>query len=66
MTKARDFADIAGAVSACKIASDDVNVSFENITDTGNTGLTLPKGTTLFRRFSVFSLASGKVIAYRG
>ena len=27
---------------------------------------TLPKGTTLFGRFSVFSLASGKVIAYRG
>jgi len=38
MTKARDLADIAGAVSNGKIASDDVNVSFENISDTGTEG----------------------------
>lgn len=46
MTKARDFADIAGAVSGGKIASDDVNVSFENITDTGNAGTKVASGTT--------------------
>ena len=38
MSKARDFADIAGAVSGGKIASTDVNVSFENINDTGTEG----------------------------
>lgn len=46
MTKARDFADIAGAVSGGKIASSDVNVSFENISDTGNTGTKVAVGTT--------------------
>ena len=49
MTKARDFADIAGAVSGGKIASDDVNVSFENITDTGSTGTKVASGTTAQR-----------------
>ena len=46
MSKARDFADIAGAVSAGKIASTDVNVSFENITDTGTEGTKVAVGTT--------------------
>ena len=46
MTKARDFADIAGAVSNGKIASSDVNVSFENITDTGTEGTRIASGTT--------------------
>ena len=46
MTKARDFADIAGAVSGGKIASSDVNVSFENITDTGTEGTKVAAGTT--------------------
>ena len=49
MTKARDFADIAGAVSGGKIASDDVNVSFENITDTGTEGTKVASGTTAQR-----------------
>jgi len=49
MTKARDFADIAGAVSNGKIASDDVNVSFENITDTGTEGTKVASGTTAQR-----------------
>tara|TARA_R100001509_G_scaffold162675_3_gene134901 strand:- start:519 stop:1367 length:849 start_codon:yes stop_codon:yes gene_type:complete len=46
MTKARDFADIAGAVSGGKIASTDVNVSFENINDTGTEGTKIAAGTT--------------------
>ena len=49
MTKARDLADIAGAVSGGKIASDDVNVSFENISDTGTTGTKVALGTTAQR-----------------
>ena len=49
MTKARDFADIAGAVSGGKIASDDVNVSFENISDTGTEGTKVATGTTAQR-----------------
>ena len=49
MTKARDWADIAGAVSGGKIASSDVNVSFENITDTGTTGTKVAVGTTAQR-----------------
>jgi hypothetical protein len=49
MTKARDFADIAGAVSNGKIASDDVNVSFENISDTGTEGTKVATGTTAQR-----------------
>ena len=49
MTKARDFADIAGAVSGGKIASDDVNISFENITDTGTEGTKISVGTTAQR-----------------
>jgi hypothetical protein len=49
MSKARDFADIAGAVSAGKIASTDVNVSFENITDTGTEGTKIATGTTAQR-----------------
>ena len=49
MTKARDFADIAGAVSGGKIASSDVNVSFENISDTGTTGTKVAVGTTAQR-----------------
>ena len=49
MTKARDFADIAGAVSGGKIASADVNVSFENISDTGTTGTKVATGTTAQR-----------------
>ena len=46
MSKARDFADIAGAVSGGKIASTDVNVSFENINDTGTEGTKVATGTT--------------------
>ena len=46
MSKARDFADIAGAVSGGKIASTDVNVSFENINDTGTEGTKVAVGTT--------------------
>ena len=49
MSKARDFADIAGAVSGGKIASTDVNVSFENITDTGTEGTKVATGTTAQR-----------------
>ena len=49
MTKARDFADIAGAVSGGKIASSDVNVSFENISDTGTEGTKVATGTTAQR-----------------
>ncbi len=49
MTKARVFADIAGAVSNGKIASDDVNVSFENISDTGTEGTKVATGTTAQR-----------------
>ena len=49
MTKARDFADIAGAVSNGKIASTDVNVSFENISDTGTEGTKVAVGTTAQR-----------------
>jgi len=49
MTKARDFADIAGAVSGGKIASSDVNVSFENIADTGTEGTKVALGTTAQR-----------------
>lgn len=49
MTKARDFADIAGAVSGGKIASADVNVSFENISDTGTEGTKVATGTTAQR-----------------
>ena len=49
MTKARDFADIAGAVSGGKIASDDVNVSFSNINDTGTEGTKVAVGTTAQR-----------------
>jgi len=49
MTKARDFADIAGAVSNGKIASTDVNVSFENINDTGTEGTKVATGTTAQR-----------------
>tara|TARA_Y100000004_G_scaffold193816_1_gene257055 strand:+ start:574 stop:2070 length:1497 start_codon:yes stop_codon:yes gene_type:complete len=49
MTKARDFADIAGAVSNGKIANSDVNVSFENIVDTGTEGTKVAQGTTAQR-----------------
>jgi len=49
MTKARDFADIAGAVSNGKIANSDVNVSFENIVDTGTEGTKVALGTTAQR-----------------
>ena len=49
MTKARDFADIAGAVSNGKIANSDVNVSFENIVDTGTEGTKVAVGTTAQR-----------------
>lgn len=49
MTKARDIADIAGAVSNGKIASTDVNVSFENINDTGTEGTKVASGTTAQR-----------------
>ena len=49
MTKARVFADIAGAVSNGKIASDDVNVSFENISDTGTEGTKVASGTSAQR-----------------
>ena len=33
---------------------------------TMTTDFTIPKGTTIFGRFEFFSLASGKVIAYKG
>ena len=49
MTKARDIADIAGAVSGGKIAADDVNVSFVNIADTGTEGTKVAVGTTAQR-----------------
>lgn len=49
MTKARDWADIAGAVSGGKIANSDVNVSFENIVDTGTEGTKVAVGTTAQR-----------------
>ena len=52
-------------------ALEDAAVDVSDCTDIADTmddaaDFTLPKGTTLFGRFSVFSLASGKVIAYRG
>ena len=52
-------------------ALEDAAVAVSDCTDIADTmddaaDFTLPKGTTLFGRFSVFSLASGKVIAYRG
>ena len=49
MTKARDIADIAGAVSNGKIAASDVNVSFVNIADTGTEGTKVATGTTAQR-----------------
>ena len=55
------------AITALEDAAVDVSVCTD-IPDTMDDAadFTLPKGTTLFGRFSVFSLASGKVIAYRG
>ncbi len=49
MTKARDLANIAGAIANNKIPSDKLDVSFENISDTGTTGTKLASGTTAQR-----------------
>jgi len=55
------------AITALEDAAVDVS-DCTNIADTMNDAadFTIPKGTTLFGRFSVFSLGSGKVIAYYG
>ena len=52
-------------------ALEDAAVDVSDCTDIGKTmtdaaDFTIPKGATIFGRFSVFSLASGKVIAYYG
>ena len=49
MTKARDLANIAGAIANNKIPSNKLDVSFENITDTGSTGTKVSVGTTAER-----------------
>ena len=49
MTKARDLADIAGAIANDKIPSSKLDVSFENISDTGTTGTKVAAGTTAQR-----------------
>tara|TARA_E500000318_G_scaffold66763_1_gene61501 strand:- start:3716 stop:4561 length:846 start_codon:yes stop_codon:yes gene_type:complete len=48
MTRARNIADLLSTANG-KIAGSNLDVSFENITDTGTEGLTLPKGTTAQR-----------------
>ena len=52
-------------------ALEDAPVDVSDCTDIANTmtdaaDFTIPKGATIFGHFSVFSLASGKVIAYYG
>ena len=49
MTKARDLADIAGAIANDKIPSNKLDVSFENISDTGTEGTKVATGTTAQR-----------------
>ncbi|AXH71766.1 hypothetical protein P022_gp43 [Pelagibacter phage HTVC022P] len=49
MTKARDLADIAGAIANDKIPSSKLDVSFENISDTGTEGTKVATGTTAQR-----------------
>ena len=49
MTKARDLADIAGAIANDKIPSSKLDVSFENISDTGTEGTKVASGTTAQR-----------------
>ena len=49
MTKARDLADIAGAIANDKIPSNKLDVSFENISDTGTEGTKVASGTTAQR-----------------
>ena len=52
-------------------ALEDAAVDVSDCTNIANTmddaaDFTIPKGITIFGRFEVFSLASGKVIAYKG
>tara|TARA_R100000406_G_scaffold29636_3_gene19206 strand:+ start:1020 stop:1298 length:279 start_codon:yes stop_codon:yes gene_type:complete len=52
-------------------ALEDAAVDVSDCTNIANTmddaaDFTIPKGTTIFGKFEVFSLASGKVIAYKG
>jgi hypothetical protein len=52
-------------------ALEDAAVDVSDCTDIANTmtdaaDFTIPKGATIYGHFSVFSLASGKVIAYYG
>ena len=52
-------------------ALEDAVVDVSDCTDIANTmtdaaDFTIPKGVTIYGHFSVFSLASGKVIAYYG
>jgi len=49
MTKARDLADIAGAIANDKIPSSKLDVSFENISDTGTEGTKVASGTSAQR-----------------
>jgi len=49
MTKARDLADIASAIANDKIPSSKLDVSFENISDTGTEGTKVALGTTAQR-----------------
>lgn len=65
-----DTAQHTGAFVAITAIEDSVvDVSdCTNIADTMDDAadFTIPAGLTIYGRFSVFSLASGKVIAYRG
>ena len=48
-TKARKIADIIGRISSNKLQSADLDVSFENISDTGTEGTKVASGTTAQR-----------------
>ena len=48
-TKARKIADIIGNISNDKLQSADLDVSFENISDTGTEGTKVASGTTAQR-----------------
>jgi uncharacterized protein YcgI (DUF1989 family) len=55
------------AITALEDAAVDVS-DCTDIADTmeGAADFTIPKGASIYGRFAVFSLASGKVIAYKG
>ena len=70
MTKARDLADIAGAIANDKIPSSKLDVSFENMSDTGNEGTKVATGTTAQRGSTTgqfrFNSTTGKFEGYDG